>query len=102
MAIDYDKEYDNFGRVPNAIELLGRMAEAAATYRTQAGANGRAELDVSYGASARQIVDIFYSDAGKAAPVAMFIHGGYWRSQAPARFSQVAAGLNGRGVTVVL
>ncbi len=32
----------------------------------------------------------------------MFIHGGYWRSLAPAAFSQVAAGLNARGVTVAL
>jgi arylformamidase len=32
----------------------------------------------------------------------MFIHGGYWRALQPSAFSQVAAGLNAHGVTVVL
>ena len=32
----------------------------------------------------------------------MFIHGGYWRALQPSAFSQVAAGLNGHGVTVAL
>ena len=102
MAIDYDKEYDTRGRVPDAADILGRMAKDAATYRTQAVANKRAELDVRYGETPREIVDIFFSEAGPDAPLAIFIHGGYWRALQPSAFSQVAAGLNAHGVTVAL
>jgi arylformamidase len=102
MPIDYEAEYNNRARVPDHPEILGRMAKAAAAYRAEASAGKRAELGVSYGPSPRQILDIFYSSGGAAAPLAMFIHGGYWRSLEPAAFSQVAAGLNARGVTVAL
>jgi arylformamidase len=102
MPLNYDAEYDTRGRVPEHPAILARMASDAAAYRSEAGARGRAELDVRYGASPRQILDIFSSDAGKDAPLAMFIHGGYWRALQPSAFSQVAAGLNAHGVTVVL
>lgn len=102
MPIDYDAEYDNRARVPEHPAILARMAADAAAYRAGAVARGRAELDVRYGSSPRQIVDIFLSDAGADAPLAMFIHGGYWRAFQPSAFSQVAAGLNAHGVTVAL
>src|SRR5262245_3334147 len=102
MPIDYEAEYNNRARVPEHPEILARMAKAASAYRARATANKRAELGVSYGPSPRQFLDIFYSNAGAAAPLAVFIHGGYWRSLEPAAFSQVAAGLNTRGVTVAL
>ncbi len=35
-------------------------------------------------------------------PLAMFIHGGWWRSLEPAMFSQMAAGPNAHGVTVAV
>ncbi|MGZ5835726.1 MAG: alpha/beta hydrolase [Xanthobacteraceae bacterium] len=102
MPVNYEVEYDNRGRVPEHPAILARMAEDAKAYRASALAATRAELDVIYGSSPRQIVDIFRSPAGADAPVAMFIHGGYWRALQPSAFSQVAAGLNARGVTVVL
>jgi arylformamidase len=100
MTIDYEAEYDNRARVKEHSDILARMAKAAARFRAQATAEGRAELGVSYGASPRQFIDIFR--AGNDAPLAMFIHGGYWRSLEPAMFSSVARGLNERGVTVAL
>lgn len=102
MPINYDAEYDTRGRVPEHPAILARMADAAARYRAERRAGGRAELDVRYGSSPRQILDIFSSDAGADALLAMFIHGGYWRALQPSAFSQVAAGLNAHGVTVVL
>jgi arylformamidase len=102
MAIDYEAEYDNRARVPEHPAILSGMAQQASAYRTDAVAQKRAELDVSYGPSSRQIVDIFRPQAGADAPVAMFIHGGYWRALQPSAFSQVAAGMNARGVTVAL
>ena len=102
MTINYEAEYDTRARVPEHPAILARMAQHATAYRADAVAKKRAELDVSYGPSPRQIVDIFWSGAGRDAPLAMFIHGGYWRALQPSAFSQVAAGLNARGVTVAL
>jgi len=103
MPIDYEAEYNNRARVPDSAALLARAAEAAAAYRAARSAGGLADLDVRYGPSPRQILDIFRPDGGgDGAPVAMFIHGGYWRALQPSAFSHVAAGLNGHGVIVVL
>ena len=102
MAIDYETEYDNRGRVPEHPEILGRGARAATEFRAAAQAAGHAELGVSYGPSARQIVDIFYPAQREGASVAVFIHGGYWRALQPSAFSHLAGGLNARGVTLAM
>jgi arylformamidase len=102
MTIDFEVEYDNRGRVPEHPEILARAARLASAYREAMIARHRADLDVSYGPTSRQIVDVFRSDAGEAAPVVVFIHGGYWRALEPSAFSHVAAGLNARGMTVAL
>ena len=48
-------------------------------------------------------MDIFPgADDAAAAPLAMFIHGGWWRSLAPSMFSQLAAGPNKHGITVAM
>jgi arylformamidase len=97
-AIDYEKEYDTRGRVPEHPEIFARWASEAAAYR--AAAQG-AEFAIPYGRSPRQIIDLFpVKDAN--APLAMFIHGGWWRSLEPAMFSQKAAGANARGLTVAV
>ena len=41
-------------------------------------------------------------EAGEAAPLAMFIHGGWWRSLDPSMFSHMARGLNARGIMVAV
>lgn len=100
MPIDYEKEYDNRGRVPEHPEIFARWARDAAAYR--AGARG-AELGLSYGPSPRQTIDLFPAkDGGAAAPLMLFIHGGWWRSLEPSSFSQMAGGANARGVTVAV
>jgi arylformamidase len=100
MTIDYEKEYDNRGRVPEHQEIFDRWAREAAAYR--AGARN-AELGLKYGPSPRQIVDLFPAeDDGPSTPLAMFIHGGWWRSLEPSMFGQKAAGPNARGVTVAI
>jgi arylformamidase len=102
MSIDYEAEYNNRARVKDHPEILARMAEAANAWRAQTTADGRIDPGLRYGQSPRQFVDIFFSAAGKDAPLAMFIHGGYWRSLEPTTFSSAARGLNERGVTVAL
>ncbi len=104
MPIDYETEYNNRARVPEHLEIFARWAREAEDYRAEAMKERRAELGLSYGSSLRQFIDLFSpsrsSDA--AAPLALFIHGGYWRSLDPSMFSHMARGLNAHGVTVAV
>jgi arylformamidase len=100
MAIDLEAEYNNRARVPEHLEIHEQMDHDAAAYRA---ATPLAELGVSYGTSARQFVDIFPAKTGGAtAPLALFIHGGYWRSRDPSSYSHLAAQLNTRGIAVAI
>src|SRR4029078_4737222 len=47
-------------------------------------------------------MNIFKPKGGGDGPLALFIHGGYWRSLEPASFSQMARGMNAHGVTVAV
>lgn len=102
MPIDYEVEYNNRARVPEHAEIFVRWERDAAAYRDAAAGERRAELGIPYGAKAREAIDLFAPEAGGATPLALFIHGGYWRSLAPSMFSHCAGGLNGRGVTVAV
>lgn len=100
MSIDYEKEYDNRGRVPEHPEIFARWSKDAADYRSTVRG---AELGARYGQSPRQTIDIFPGkDAGESSPLALFIHGGYWRSLEPAMFSHMAAGPNANGVSAAV
>ncbi len=98
MSIDYEKEYDNRGRIPEHPEIFARWERETAAYR--AAAPG-AELGTAYGPSPRQTIDLFPA-GGADAPLALFIHGGWWRSLDPSMFSQMAKGPNAHGVTVAV
>ena len=101
-TIDYEAEYNNRARVPEHAEIFARWMHEAENYRADRLKAGRAELGLSYGDTPRQFVDLFLPDAGEAAPVAIFIHGGWWRSLDPSMFSHMARGPNVRGVAVAV
>ena len=102
MAIDYEAEYNNRARVPDHPQILARWEREAAAYRAEASEAGRAELGLAYGPTPRQTIDLFCPADGAAAPLSLFIHGGYWRSLEPAMFSHMAKGLNDRGMAVAV
>ena len=98
MAVDHEKEYDNRARVPEHPQIFARWDAEAKAYRDACKA---AQIGLKYGPSPRQTVDFF--PAGDAtAPLAMFIHGGWWRALSPVSFSQMAKGLNGNGIDVAV
>jgi arylformamidase len=101
-AIDYEAEYNNRARVPDYEQIFARWAQEGELYRVDALKRDRAELGLSYGDTPRQSVDLFMPDAGESASIAMFIHGGWWRSLDPSQFSQMARGPNAHGVTVAV
>jgi arylformamidase len=99
-VIDYEKEYDNRGRIPEHPEIFARWQRETEAYRKAAGG---AELGLSYGPSPRQTLDLFPVQGGSGkAPLAMFVHGGWWRSLEPAMFSQKAKGPNANGISVAV
>jgi arylformamidase len=102
MTIDYEAEYNNRARVPEHPEIFARWERDAAAYRAEAEREGRAELGLAYGATPRQRIDLFQPAGGRSGSLALFIHGGYWRSLDPSQFSHLAKGLNERGVTVAI
>jgi arylformamidase len=102
MSVDYEVEYNNRARVPEHTEIFARWGREAAAYRDRMGTEENAELGLAYGPSARQKVDLFFPDATGHTPLALFVHGGYWRSLDAATFSHVSAGLNARGVAVAV
>lgn len=83
--------------VPNAEEYLEKSAERSARVRKKLGG----EIDIAYGDSAGQTLDVFPA-AAKGAPVHIFIHGGYWRSLDKHFYSHVAGPLTAAGATVVV
>ena len=101
-AIDYEVEYNNRARVPEHPEIFARWTYEAELYRAEMLKNSRAELGLTYGSTPRQSVDLFLAQGHENAPLAIFIHGGWWRSLEPSIFSQMARGPNERGVSVAV
>jgi arylformamidase len=101
-TIDYEAEYNNRALVPEHAEIFARWTRDAELYRADRLKRGRADLGLCYGETPRQYLDLFRPDAGVSAPLALFIHGGYWRSLDPSLFSHMARGLNANGVTVAV
>ena len=67
----------------------------------QARSDLRCHLDIPYGPSAAERLDIFPA-AGKSEALLVFIHGGYWRSLDKSDFSFLAREFSRRGVTLAL
>jgi len=96
--INYEKEYDNRARVPEHPQIFARWATDAESYR--ASLSGPQVERVNYGPTTREVIDLF--DARPGAPLAVFIHGGWWRNFDPSLFSHFAIGLNAHQIGVAL
>jgi arylformamidase len=102
MDLDLEAQYDNRAHVPEHEQIFARWAAETAAYRDIAGRRG-AEFGLKYGPSPRQTVDVYPAEGDATdAPLALFIHGGWWRSLDPSMFGQMAAGPNRLGVTVAV
>ena len=97
-AVDYERQYNNRARVPEHPQIFARWTADSEAFRARIGRARQAR--VSYGPTQREFIDLF--DVRPEAPLAVFIHGGWWRSFEPALFSHMANGLNAHGVGVAL
>jgi len=98
--LDLETEYSPRLTVTDHAQIFARWAREAEDYRAEMLKAGKAELGISYGESPRQFIDLFLPAAGETAPLAIFIHGGYWRAMDPSFHSHMARGLNERGFAV--
>lgn len=92
-----DSMYNNRALVPDHAAYFARWDELS---RRARGA-GRCELDIAYGSSPGEKLDVFRSRRAKA-PVLFFIHGGYWRALHKEDHSFVAPPLVEAGACVVV
>ncbi len=92
-----DAQYNPSLRVPDAALRLRRYAEHSAEARAQL----EGVLDIPYGSTLDETLDIFPADRPDA-PVFVFIHGGYWRSFSAKDHSFVALGPVRLGITTVV
>ena len=97
--MNLELEYNNRARVPDHPAHIAGWQRDAAAWRA---ACPRAELDLPYGPGEREKLDLFHPGAGDGAPLALFIHGGYWKALDRSFASHCARGLNLRGVAVAV
>ncbi len=92
-----DRMYNNRALVPEHATHFGQWAEASEDAR-DAHPN---QLDIAYGDSAMETLDVFPSKQ-PGAPVVVFIHGGYWRSLDKSDHSFIAPAFTNQGACVVV
>jgi arylformamidase len=92
-----DRMYNNRALVPTFAEHAERWMRDSALARAQM----RCALDLRYGLSGRERLDVFPAER-PGAPVVVFIHGGYWRALDKSDHSFVAPALRALGATVVV
>ncbi|MCH9013286.1 MAG: alpha/beta hydrolase [Proteobacteria bacterium] len=84
---EIDRQLNLRARWPEHEEYFERWARDSAAVRSQLDAR----LDLAYGASEGQTLDLFPAAAGsEPAPLLAFIHGGYWQSLDKGDFSYLA------------
>ena len=93
----YDRQYNARAAIPDHPRIFERWNARSQQARTQL----RCHLDVPYGTSAAEKLDVFPAE-GKSEALLVFIHGGYWRSLDKSDFSYLAPALTRRGVTLAL
>ncbi|MDT8989923.1 alpha/beta hydrolase [Curvibacter sp. APW13] len=92
-----DAQYNPSAGLPPGVNPALPYVEAA----QQARSTLRHTLDVPFGPTLHETLDIFPADTPNA-PVFVFIHGGYWRAFSSKEFSGVALGLQPLGITTVV
>ncbi len=97
--MDFEAEYNNLAKVPGHPAIIAGWRHDAAAFRV---AHADAELGLAYGPGERERLDLFWPASGRGAPLALFLHGGYWHSLDRTPFSHMAAGLNGHGIAVAV
>jgi arylformamidase len=95
--LDHEAEYNNRIRIAEFGAIVARWAAESAMHRRAA----PAALDQPYGPGERQRYDLFHAGA-PAAPLVVFIHGGYWQLGSGPDTAFVARALTAAGIDVAI
>jgi arylformamidase len=93
-----DREYDNRRKVAGSAEHLAWYPRQSAAARAAI----PCRLDVAYGPSPAETLDVFPAAGSGPAPIQVFVHGGYWRALDKADFSYVARAVRPDAAAVVI
>lgn len=93
--MDLEAEYNNRARVPDHQTVMLRWRDTA-----QAARAAHPPLEIAYGPGEREVMDLF--SAGDDAPIAVFLHGGYWQALDRSWFSGLAPALLAHGVSLAV
>ena len=96
-ATYFDGQYNARAMIPDHAQIFERGRKRS----EEARASLRCALDVPYGATAAERLDVFPAE-GRSEALLVFIHGGYWRSRDKSDFSYLAPAFARRGVTLAL
>jgi arylformamidase len=94
---EIDDQYDIERSVPDGRHFAELFTRRSAETRRDLDCR----LDVRFGPTVEETLDIFPA-ADPAAPILVFIHGGYWRRLSSKEFSFVARGPVALGITMVI
>lgn len=92
-----EQQYNNRQAVPDFADYLLDWKTRSEDFR----ARSNAHLNIAYGTSEREVLDIFPAEAADA-PLHIFIHGGYWQALNKDSFSFMAEEFNRHGETAVI
>jgi arylformamidase len=93
--IDLEAEYNNRARVPDHPAAMAMWRETAEAARA-----ARLPVEIAYGPGPREVMDLF--EAAPGAPVAVFLHGGYWQALDKGWFSGIAPAFLAHGVSLAI
>ena len=94
---ELERQYNARATVPDVQPYLARYAAESARMRAALPCH----LDLAFGPTPEETLDIFPAAGPRAAPTMVFVHGGYWRLLGKADSSFMAEAFTRAGVTVV-
>lgn len=98
---DWEDAYSNMIHIAGGDRWPAIWADQAPAYRAAALAQGRARMDLAYGAKDRECFDLFLPE-GPPKGLVVFVHGGYWMDFDKSSWSHMAAGCNQSGYAVAV
>jgi acetyl esterase/lipase len=92
-----DAAYNNRAAVPLAEQIIADWNERSSQVRRRR----KSHLNLEYGSSPRERLDLFLAD-NPGAPTLIFIHGGYWQMNDKEGFAFLADGPLARGINLAV
>ena len=90
-----EAQYNNRALVPDHPAVMQGWRD-----RAEAARAATPPLEIAYGPGPREVMDLF--EAAPDAPIAVFLHGGYWQALDRSWFSGIAPALAAHGVSLAI